>query len=112
LIEGQLLIGLEMTEQQLPPHLKIAETVTEEEFSKAKWQSRVIFISALVSGIVVAGVLVLFVTGGVKGLIGGGLVAIGIERLLDRMLPEGRKMKTQRMKIYPDLRDFRRRQDG
>jgi hypothetical protein len=30
---------------------------------------------------------------------------------MDRLLPEGKKMRTQRMKVYPELRNFRMRQE-
>jgi hypothetical protein len=46
----------------------------------------------------------------VASLIGGGLPAIGVERLLDRLLPEGKMMRTLRMKVYPELRNYRKRQ--
>ena len=99
-----------MNQELLPPHLKIAETVTDKEYATAKWQNQLVLLSALMTGIAVTGGLALFVTGMLKSLVGGGLFAIGVERLLDQIFPHGKKMRTQRMKVYPELQNFRKRQ--
>ncbi len=95
----------------LPPHLKVAETVTDQEYAKAKWQSQVILLVALAAGVVVAAIL-MFLWSGMKGLVVGGLAGVGSERLMDQILTEGKKMRTQRMKVYPQLRDYLKRQGG
>ncbi len=99
-----------MSELRIPPHLQVAESVTESEYEKAKWQSRVILITALAVGFVATVILVLFVVGGVLGLAGGGLAGIVTERVMDQVFPEGKKMRTLRVKVYPELRDYRQRQ--
>lgn len=100
-----------MSDERLPPHLQIARTVTDEEYATAKWQCRVILLTALGVGMV-GGVAAVLLLGGVKGLAIAGLMAIACERLMDRIFPQGRKMRTQRMKVYPELRDYRVRQAG
>jgi hypothetical protein len=101
-----------MSEEILPPHLKISSTVTEEEYAKARWQSRVVLFPALLLGVAIAAGLILLGTQGIISLGAGGFCAIGCERLLDRVFAEGKKMRTQRMKLYPQLRDYRKRQGG
>ena len=93
----------------LPPHLKIAETVTAEEYAKAKQQQVIVYSTALILGVVV--VVILFVLGlaAIWSLAGGGLLAIGCERVMDQMFPEGKKMRTQRMKVFPELIAYRKR---
>jgi hypothetical protein len=54
----------------------------------------------------------MFLWSGMKGLVVGGLAGVGSERLMDQILPEGKKMRTQRMKVYPQLRDYLKRQGG
>lgn len=86
--------------------------MTDQEYATAKWQHKVILVSALGLGCVTGLLLSLFVIGALRGLVVGGLVGVGCERLMDRLLPEGRKMRTQRLKVYPQLRDYRKRQGG
>ncbi|MDC0302612.1 hypothetical protein OAL23_00425 [bacterium] len=100
------------SENLLQPHLKIAETVTDDEYATAKWQHKMILVSALGLGNLTAVLLTFFVLGALRGMVVGGLVGVGCERLMDRLFPESRKMRTQRMKVFPQLRDYRKRQAG
>ena len=44
----------EMSEKRLPPHLQIAESVTEEEYKSALWQSKVVLTVALLTGMILS----------------------------------------------------------
>jgi hypothetical protein len=104
-----------MANPLLPPHLKVSETVTDQEYATAKSQSRIILISAIgLSGVVLVVTILFFtglnISGALIGLLAGTVAGVGCERIMNQLMPEGQKMKTRRMKVYPELRDWRRRQ--
>jgi hypothetical protein len=82
--------------------------VTDKEYSTAKWQQKVILFSELGLGCLSA-LFTFFVFGALREMVVGGLVGVGCERLMDRLFPEGREARTQRMKVYSQLRDYRKR---
>ena len=98
-----------MADLVIPPHLKIAESVTAEEYATAKKQQVIVYSTALVTGMVAVVVIFLFGIAMVWSLVGGGLLAIGCERVMDGIFPEGKKMRTQRMKVYLELKAYRDR---
>lgn len=100
----------EVSERLLPHHLKIAETVTEDEYRRARWQRLVTLAVSLGSGVSVAFCGIVFATEVRNWFAIGIALAIGLERTLNALLKDGHKMSTQRMKVYPQLRDWRARQ--
>lgn len=98
-----------MNKNLLPPHLKIAETVTEEEYCQARWQRLVTLSTAMIIGVSVAFGGIVFSTETLNWFAAGIALAIGLERILNVVLKDGHKMSTQRMKVYPELRDYRKR---
>ncbi len=91
----------------IPARLKVSEDVTEEEYRVAKREASIVLWVALLSGILVATVLI-FLIGGAGGLVGGGFFAILMDRLMNHFLKNAHKMKTLRMKNYPELRNLKR----
>lgn len=110
-LEGAARVGLlrSMNKGPLPPHLKVAKTVTEEEYLRARWQRLVTLSFAMIAGVSVAFFGMIFSNQGRNWFAPGIALAIGLERLLNVVLKDGHKMATQRMKVYPELRDFRER---
>lgn len=102
------LLGL-MPGLVIPPHLKIAESVTTEEYATAKKQQVVVYSTALVAGVIAVVIIFLLGIAMLWSLVGGGLLAVGCERVMDGIFPEGKKMRTQRMKVYPELKSYRER---
>ena len=99
-----------MSESLLPPHLKVAETVTEEEYRRARWQRAITLIVSMGVGVSVAFCGIIF-SAHIRNWFAIGIaLAIGLERLLNFMLKDGHKMSTLRMKVYPELRGWRDRQ--
>lgn len=94
----------------LPPHLKVAETVTEEEYRRARWQRLVTLSTAMIVGVSVAFFGMIFATEARNWFALGIALALGLERGLNALLKDGHKMSTQRMRIYPELRDYLKRQ--
>lgn len=97
-----------MSEERLPPHLQIAETVTEDEYRRSVWQSKVVLVSALGAGIILSIPLILSL-GAWRGLPAAGLLAVVIERILHRVFKDAHKAKTVRMKRYKELKAYRNR---
>ena len=84
--------------------------MTEEEYRRARWQRRVTFYTAMIVGVSVAFGGIVFSTGRTNWFVVGIALAISLERGLNVVLKDGHKMATQRMKVYPELRDYLKRQ--
>ena len=90
----------------MPPHLKIAASVTEEEYQLAKKQSRQLKVF-LVGSIFLLSVPMVLVFGALVGIPAGIAAAMGVERMLNSVLKEARKANTEQMKRYEELRIYR-----
>lgn len=97
-----------MSDQRLPPHLQIAESVTEDEYRRSLWQSKIVLTAALSAGTIVSIPLILMY-GIWIGIPAAGVVAVLIERSLHRVFKDAHKAKTERMKRYKELKAFRER---
>ena len=93
-------------EENLPPHLKVAAGVTEEEYARVIRQSRIVAFTSVASGIVIA-TLLLFFFFFLIAAIAGALAGVAAERLMNMSLKDAHKAKTLRIKMYPELRSFR-----
>lgn len=95
-----------MSKLLIPPHLKIAESVTEEEYKSAQVQSKVLLAVAMLSGLAAfsifpAGILVKLAAAGFTGFL--------VEKLMHVFLKDAHKVKTHRLKHYKDLKAFKER---
>jgi hypothetical protein len=95
-----------MSEKRLPPHLQIAESVTEEEYKSAMWQSKVVLTTALLTGMVLSIPMIVLV-GYLEGVMAAGFSAILVERSLHFVFKDARKARTERIKRYKELRIYR-----
>jgi hypothetical protein len=82
----------------------------EDEYQRARWQRLLTISSAMIVGVGVAFGGILHSTKTLNWFSIGVGLAIGSERVLNAVLKDGHKMSTQRMKVYPHLRDYRKRQ--
>lgn len=95
-----------MSKLLIPPHLKVAETVTEEEYRSGQVQSKVLLIVALFSGIIF---FFLFPAGVVLKLCLAGFTGFLVEKLMHVILKDAHKVKTHRLKHYKELKAFKER---
>ena len=95
-----------MTEENLPPHLKIAASVTEEEYQLAKKQHRMLKLILIIMILVLSIPMVLY-CGALVGIPAAIAAAMGVERILNANFKEARKANTDRMRRYAELRIYR-----
>lgn len=98
-----------MTGARIPPHLKIAESVTADEYQRAMVQSKIVILIAVILGMAVVLLFILFGIGAFKGLIWGGGLAVFTERMLHRIFKDAHKARTHRFKHYKELKAYRER---
>lgn len=92
--------------ENLPPHLKIASNVTDQEYASAKKQSLLVYVVALAFGSI-AGLIAIFTLGGIPGLATAGVVGVFMERVMNSVLKDAHKTRTLRLQRYPELKKFR-----
>ncbi|MFD2159197.1 hypothetical protein ACFSW8_09835 [Rubritalea tangerina] len=92
--------------ENLPPHLKISSTVTDEEYNRAKRQSIIVWSVALGFGSL-TGLIAFYTLGGIRSLIIAGVVGTLLERVMNSILKDAHKTRTLRLKRYPELKKFR-----
>jgi len=97
-----------MSKINIPPHLKIAESVTDEEYRSAKLESKIVLLTALTVGIILGFALIFRISIWV-GLPAAGGAAILTERIMNSFLKNAHKAKTHRMKHYKELKAFKDR---
>lgn len=72
------------------------------------WQSKIVMTTAIVAGVAV-GIPLVVVYGFLIGFFAAGAIAVLIERLLHRVFKDAYKAKTERMRRYKELKEFRER---
>ena len=100
-----------MSEEFIPQSLRVALTVTEEEYLKARSQCRWLWVGTFAA--ILAGLGLWFA--GLRFtamLVQPILLAVGAHALLFAALPEARKMSTQRLRKYKELREWRAARAG
>ena len=95
-----------MSELIIPPHFKVAENVTEEEYASAIRERRLIVIILIIAAsVMVIPCVVIF--GVYVGLGLSVLALVLLERLLNQIFKNAHKMRTIRMVRYKELRLYR-----
>jgi hypothetical protein len=94
-----------MNKLKIPPHLHVAIGVTEEEYTKSKFQHNVVLYTSMLLGIVAAFPLI-YLLGIWIGLALTGLFAVLVDRALNSHFKEARKFKTNRLSKYLALRTY------
>jgi hypothetical protein len=97
-----------MSNIRIPPHLQVAQSVTEEEYMKAKTQGRIVMICAMTAGVVSAIPLV-WLYGFLLGLPAAGIAGALAERVLSAVFKDAHKVRTQRIQKYRELKEFKER---
>lgn len=97
-----------MSNIRIPPHLQVAQSVTEEEYRKANTQGRIVMICAMTAGVVSA-IPLIFLFGMLLGLPGAGFLAFVTERILSAVFKDAHKVRTQRLQKYRELKEFKER---
>ena len=95
-----------MSDLKIPPHLKVAENVTEEEYASAIRERRVIVMIIIIAALslVIPCILVLGVYFGLGLSV---VVLVLLERALNKIFTNAHKMRTIRMVRYKELRLYR-----
>lgn len=95
-----------MSDLIIPPHLKVAENVTEEEYASAIRERRMIVIILIVASLLLILPCIWF-----YGILGGTalmvVLVVALERVLNKILKNAHKMRTIRMVRYKELRLYR-----
>jgi lipopolysaccharide/colanic/teichoic acid biosynthesis glycosyltransferase len=95
-----------MSELLIPQHLKVAENVTEEEYSSAIRERRLVVIILIIAAILVIIPLVL-IFGLLIGTALAGLLLVLVERVLNKIFKNAHKARTIKMVRYKELRFYR-----
>lgn len=92
--------------KQIPPHLHIALDVTEQEYQCAKKQNVILWLITMSAGLV--GLIVWFLGIQLLGFVTQPIVAAFAAYSAGyQLLGEARKMLTQRMRTYTELKTYR-----
>lgn len=96
-----------MSEEKIPPSMKIAADVTEEEFKRAKFQNSLVWVLTFALIPLIFFVMLLTIGIAPGGMLGLMAIGCGAHLLLRKLFKESSKMSTLRMKKYKELRSYR-----
>lgn len=95
-----------MSDLLIPPHLKVAENVTEEEYVSAMRERKLVVIILIAAGISVV-IPMVFIFGLWIGVPVSTLLLVLIERILNRIFKNAHKARTLKMVRYKELKFYK-----
>jgi hypothetical protein len=95
-----------MSNLLIPPHLKVAENVTEEEYVSAIRERKLVVIIIIAAGILIF-IPVISIFGLWIGTPVSALLLVLIERALNRIFKNAHKARTLKMVRYKELKFYR-----
>ncbi len=95
-----------MSDIIIPPHLKIAESVTDAEYQSAVREKRIVVIILFIAGIIVT-TTTIFSFGLLVGITAAVVILLALERILNRFFKHAHKANTIRMSRYRELKAYK-----
>lgn len=92
----------------IPPHLKMAESVTDEEYLIAIRERRIVVTILIIVGIIIT-LMFVFHMGLLTGIPISAAILAALERILNRLFKNAHKVSTTRMARYKELKAYKER---